>query len=90
MSADAAVLREAGIGPGVDPHIAKLDEEIDGLRTAGRLMGEAQRCARFHYWSGRSSAVAIHAIAGARARLAREVKKLKAARFELEERIFLP
>lgn len=89
MNGDEAVLRVVS-PPAPDPRLAQLDEQIAGLRTAGRLMGEAQGCARFHYWSGRSSAVALHAIASARSRLAREVKKLKAERAELEEKVWMP
>jgi hypothetical protein len=70
--------------PAPDPlaaKIAQLDVEISGRREASRLLGEAQRVARWRHWAGKeASFVAITAISSARARLSREVKKLREER----------
>ena len=77
--------------PVPDPRIKRLDDEILGLRDARRLMAEAQRIGHWHYSAGReSSRHTIHALAGARERIGRELKKVRAARAELEERLWLP
>jgi hypothetical protein len=90
-ASDASVLREAGIGPGVDPRIKKLDLQIEGLREARRLLADAMHILRWGWWRGReSSHHGIHALSGAREKIGRDLRKLKAERAELEERIELP
>lgn len=90
-AADTAVLAAVGIGPGPDPRIAKLDEQIEGLRDARRLLADAQHVARWRWWSGREwSHHTVHAIASAREKIGRDLKKLKVERAELDERLELP
>ena len=77
--------------PVPDSRIKRLDDQILGLRDARRLMAEAQRIGHWHYSAGReSSRHTIHAISSAREKIGRDLKKLKAERAGLEEKLWLP
>lgn len=71
--------------------LEKLDAQIDGLRAARRLLADAQHVALWGYWAGREpSRHAVHAIASARDRIGRDMKKLKIERAALSETAWLP
>lgn len=84
----AALLADA---PAPDPRLVELDLRIDGLREARKILAEGQSVARWHWWSGRaSSRITVAAIASARERIGRDLKKLKVERAGLEEKVWMP
>jgi hypothetical protein len=89
VNGDEAALRV--VPPVHNPRLVELDLKIDGLRDARRLLADAQHVARWGWWSGRdSSKHALHAIASARERIGRDLKKLKIERAGLEEEVWMP
>ena len=69
----------------------RLDDQIEGLRDARRLLADAQHITRWGWWKGRESSYhALHAIACAREKIGRDLKKLRIEREALEERLWLP
>jgi hypothetical protein len=89
LTAASSLTPRPNAAPSLSPEALKrkrLDDEIDGLRDARRLLADAQHITRWGCWRGReSSHHALHAIASAREKIGRDLKKLRIERAALEE-----